>query len=100
MASKDHFPKPGEIDWSKVKEYRVSSNDNAYSFEFDVDGKRQRMTLVVAPDSVQLTVADEQGNPLATATQKHDELSLVDFTTRPALPSWLKKMQMRPKKGT
>ena len=82
---KEKFPKPGIIPWDKIKEVRVTSDGKAYSFEFDLNGRHQRMTVTVAPGQTELTLSNEGGEPVVSAIQRGNEIKILDFSERIAL---------------
>lgn len=82
---KEKLPKPGTIPWDKVKEVRVSSDGKAYSFEFDLNGRNQRMTVTVAPGQTELTLSSTHGEPVVSAIQRGNEIKILDFSERIAL---------------
>jgi len=79
---KEKFPKPSDIPWDKIQEIRVSSDKSAYSFEFDLKGKKQKMTFAIAPDSTAVTLSTDTGNPIVYAKQKGREIRILDFSTK------------------
>jgi hypothetical protein len=92
----EKFPTFNEIPWVKINEIRVSADSGIYSFEFDLHGKKQKMTITISPDSTTYTLSKNDGSPIVHATQKGTELSVVDFTTKPSkLPKWVKKLQKK-----
>ncbi|MFA6213722.1 MAG: hypothetical protein WC717_00395 [Candidatus Micrarchaeia archaeon] len=82
---REKFPKPGTIQWDRIKEVRVSSDGKAYSFEFDLNGRRQRMAVTVAPGQTELTLSSEEGEPMVSAIQRGNEIKILDFSERIAL---------------
>ena len=82
---KEKFPKPGTIPWDKIKEVRVSSDGKAYSFEFDLNGSRQRMSVTVMPGQTELTLSSSQGEPMVSAIQRGNEIKILDFSERAAM---------------
>jgi len=88
---KEKFPKFSEIPWDRVKEIRISSGQSAYSFEFDLHGKKQKMTIRVEPDSTQFTLSSATGTPIVHATQKGREIKIIDFSSAPK-PAKLPKL--------
>ena len=82
---KEKLPKPGSIPWDKIKEVRVSSDGKASSFEFDLNGRHQRMTVTVMPGQTELTLSSEQGEPVVSAIQRGNEIKILDFSERIAL---------------
>lgn len=79
---KEKFPRYSEIPWSKIKEVRVSASGNAYSFEFDLHGKKQRMTITVSPGQTELTLSGAYGEPVVSAIQRGNEIKILDFTEK------------------
>ena len=82
MAGKDKFPRPGTIPWDKVKEFRVSAESGAYSFEFDLQGKKQKMTVSVSPQATSFTLSTDDGSPVVHAIQKGPEIKILDFSSK------------------
>ena len=82
---KEKLPKPGTIPWDKIKEVRVTSDGKAYSFEFDLNGSRQRMSVTVAPGQTELTLSSDKGEPVVSAIQRGNEIKILDFSERIAL---------------
>lgn len=80
---KEKFPKFSDISWGKVREFRVSSDDSAYGFEFDLHGKKQKMAIKVGPDSTQITLFSMDGKPIVHATQKGSDMRILDFSSQP-----------------
>ncbi len=96
MAAK--FPHPKSIQWDKINNIRVSSDKNAYSFEFDLHGKKQKMTISIAPGSTSFTLSTDSGNPIVHATQKGKEIKVLDFTSKLSLkgaPAKLRGVKVR-----
>lgn len=79
------LPLSKEIPWDKISEIRVSSDQSNYSFEFDLRGKKQKMTISVAPGSTSFTLSGDDGSPIVHATQKGQEIKVVDFSAPPTL---------------
>ncbi len=84
---KEKFPKPSDIPWDKIREIRVSSDKSAYSFEFDLQGKKQKMTFAITPNSTAVTLSTDTGNPIVHATQKGKEVRILDFSSKLAFTS-------------
>lgn len=82
---KEKFPRYREIPWDKIKEVRVSSDGKASSFEFDLNGRHQRMTVTIAPGQTELTLSSDQGEPVVSAIQRGNEIKILDFSERIAL---------------
>ena len=82
---KEKFPRYSDIPWDKIKEVRVTSDGKAYSFEFDLNNSRQRMTVTVAPGQTELTLSSGQGEPMVSAIQRGNEIKILDFSERIAL---------------
>ena len=91
----EKFPLAEEIPWDKIKDVRVTSDGENYSFEFEIYGRKQRMTIGIAPDHTTFTLSDDAGKPIVHATQKGSEVSVADFSVKPVLPDWVKKMQKK-----
>ncbi|HIH30396.1 TPA: hypothetical protein HA243_03280 [Candidatus Micrarchaeota archaeon] len=100
MNAPTRFPLSTDIPWDKIKEVRVSKDGQNFSFEFDIVGKKQKMTLAIKPDSTSYTLSKDDGTPLVHAEQRGTEVSFVDFSKTPSkLPGWVKKMQKKGKKN-
>ena len=84
---KEKFPRTDEIPWNSISQVRVSSSDGSYSFEFDMGGRRQKMTISVQPNKTSFTLSKEDGTPIVHATQQKREVRIIDFSSRPALKS-------------
>lgn len=84
---KEKFPKPSDIPWDKIREIRVSSDKSAYSFEFDLKGRKQKMTFAITPNSTAVTLSTDSGNPIVHATQKGREVRIIDFSSKLAFTS-------------
>jgi len=82
---KEKLPKPGTIPWDKIKEVRVTSDGKASSFEFDLNGRHQRMTVTVAPGQTELTLSSDRGEPVVSAIQRGNEIKILDFSEKIAL---------------
>jgi hypothetical protein len=76
------FPHSNEIAWGKIKEVRVSSGEGNYSFEFDLPGKDQKMTISITPGKTSYTLSKEDGSPLLHATQDGKEVRIFDFSAK------------------
>ncbi|MCX8174660.1 MAG: hypothetical protein N3E51_00430 [Candidatus Micrarchaeota archaeon] len=76
------FPSIDEIAWGKIQEIRVSSNKQSFSFEFDLHGRRQKMTITISPDSTSYTLSDDDGTPLLHGIQKGREFRVIDFSPK------------------
>ena len=79
------FPNIDDIAWGKIKEIRVSSDRNSYSFEFDLHGRRQKMTITLGPGSTSYTLSSDDGTPIIHGTQKGREFRVIDFSTKPVV---------------
>ncbi len=79
---KEKFPRHSEIPWDRIKEVRVSSDGKASSFEFDLHGRNQRMTVTVAPGQTELTLSNSKGDPVVSAIQRGNEIKILDFSER------------------
>lgn len=96
---KEKFPNPSEIPWDKIRQIKVTSDKGAYSFEFDINGKKQKMTFSIAPDSTAVTLSTDSGNPIVHAMQKGKEVRILDFSEKLSFagkgkkPSKLSKMK-------
>jgi len=84
---KEKFPKPSDIPWGKIREIRVSSDKSAYSFEFDLQGRKQKMTFSITPNSTAVTLSTDKGNPIIHAAQKGKEIRILDFSSKLSLSS-------------
>ncbi|GEM_PF-890481 len=95
MATKDKFPEVDQIAWGKIKEVRVSSDKGkgSYSFEFDLHGKKQMMTITISPKSTAFTISDNNGNPIVHATQTGSTISLLDFSKKVGLKGPSRKLR-------
>jgi len=94
---KAKFPHPKNIPWDKIKEVRVSSDGSAYSFEFDLQGKKQKMTIAISPGSTSYTLSTDDGNPIINATQKGNEIRVLDFSEKLGLAGAAGKLRkMKP----
>ena len=82
---KEKFPRYSEIPWDKIKEVRVTSDGKAYSFEFDLNNKHQRMSVTVMPGQTELTLSSDKGEPVVSAIQRGNEIKILDFSERIAL---------------
>ncbi|MEM2137742.1 MAG: hypothetical protein QW568_01520 [Candidatus Anstonellaceae archaeon] len=92
----DKFPKFSEIPWDKIDELRVSGNKKNFSFEFDLEGRRQKMTMSVAPNSTTFTLSTMDGSPIVSATQRGKEIKVLDFSAKVSkLPKWVKGLQKK-----
>ncbi len=92
----EKFPKFSEIPWDKIDRVRVSGNKKNFSFEFDIRGKKQKMTMSITPDSTAFTLSNMDGSPIVNATQKGKQISVLDFSTKISrLPKWVKGLQRK-----
>ena len=82
---KEKLPKPGTIPWDRIKEVRVASDGKSYSFEFDLNGRGQRMTVTLAPGQTELTLSSAKGDPVVSAIQRGNEIKILDFSERDAI---------------
>lgn len=82
---KEKFPKPSDIPWDKIREIRVSSDKSTYSFEFDLQGRKQKMTFAITPNSTAVTLSTDKGNPIVHAAQKGKEVRILDFSSKLSL---------------
>lgn len=98
----EKFPLSKEIPWDRIKTVRVSSDQGTFSFEFDLQGKKQKMTISIKPDSTAFTLSTDKGNPIVHAAQKGREVRILDFSSKLSLkgkekgkakPSKLSKMK-------
>ncbi len=78
----EKFPLSSEIPWNRVSQIRVSSDKNSYSFEFDMQGRKQKMTISVKPDSTSFTLSTSGGSPIVHATQSGREIKVLDFSEK------------------
>ena len=81
----EKFPKVADIAWGRIKEIRVSSMKGAYGFEFDLNGKKQKMAIVLSPSSTAYTLSAKDGTPIVHAIQHGKEVKVLDFSARPEL---------------
>ena len=81
----EKFPKVADIAWGRIKEIRVSSTKDAYSFEFDLHGKKQKMTIALSPGSTAYTLSSSDGTPIVHAIQHGKEVKVLDFSAKPEL---------------
>ncbi|MCX8194548.1 MAG: hypothetical protein N3G22_00345 [Candidatus Micrarchaeota archaeon] len=92
----EKFPSPSEIPWDKINEIRITADGENYSFEFELHGKKQRMTIGINEDGqTTFTLSGIDGKPIVFAKQKKDEIKIIDFTTKSPLPFWVKKLQKK-----
>lgn len=82
MSSK--FPHPSDISWDKIKQIKVAQDidENSWSFEFDLHGKRQKMTITIGKDFTSYTLSSDAGTPLLHGVQKGKEFKLYDFSVK------------------
>lgn len=83
--AKEKFPRTDEIPWNSIRQIRVSSDEGSYSFEFDINGKTQKMTISVQPDKTSFTLSKADGSPIVHATQYGKEVRIFDFSSKPSL---------------
>ena len=76
----EKFPLASEIGWSRIKEVRVSSDGGSYSFEFELSGKKQLLTISIAPGQTGFVLSKPDGSPIVHAMQKGREIRVVDFS--------------------
>ncbi len=96
----EKFPGIQDIAWGKIKQVRVSSDGKNYSFEFDLHGRKQKMTMSIANGSTSFTLSGADGTPIVNATQKGREVRVLDFSTKLSLFGVQKKMKgMKPRKN-
>ena len=97
--AKEKFPRTDEIPWNSIRQVRVSSDDGAYSFEFDMNGRNQKMTISIMPDKTSFTLSKEDGTPIVHATQHKKDIRVFDFSTRPSIKGISHKIKrMKPTK--
>ncbi len=82
---KEKFPRYSQIPWDKIKEVRVTSDGKASSFEFDLNGRHQRMIVTVMPGQTELTLSSDRGEPVVSAIQRGNEIKILDFSERIAI---------------
>lgn len=80
--AKEKFPQPDEIAWGNISQVRVSSQDSGYSFEFDLPGKGQKMSISVQPRQTSFTLFKRDGTPIVRATQSGKEVHIFDFSSK------------------
>lgn len=78
----EKFPLSSEIPWGRISQVRVSSDKQSYSFEFDVQGRRQKMTISVKPGTTSFTLSTDAGSPIVHATQSGKEIKVLDFSSK------------------
>jgi hypothetical protein len=78
----EKFPLSSEIPWDEIREVVITSDGGAYSFEFSVDGKKQKMTITIGQGQTDFTLTGENGLPIIRATQKGRELRVLDFANK------------------
>jgi hypothetical protein len=83
----EKFPYSNEIPWNKIKEIRVSTDGGAYSFEFEISGKKQLMTIMISGNETSFTLSKMDGTPIVHATQSGRDIKVVDFSRKLALKS-------------
>ncbi len=94
----EKFPNQDSIPWDKIKEVRVSKDGETFSFEFDIYGRKRKMTIAIGPNTSSYTLSKEDGTPILHADQKGTEISVIDFAASPTkLPGWVKGLQKKPK---
>ncbi len=93
MASK--FPNLRDIAWGKIREVKVTSDseNDSYGFEFELYGRKQRMTISISPGSTSYMISAEDGSPLLYGVQKGQEFRVIDFSSKPTLGG--QRMQLR-----
>jgi hypothetical protein len=91
----EKFPAVDEIPWDKITSMRVSKDGQNFSFEFDLEGRKQKMTLSLTSTGSSLTLSKSDGTPIINSTQKGDTFSIMDFSAKPAIPKWLKTIQKK-----
>ncbi|MCX6769479.1 MAG: hypothetical protein NT051_02240, partial [Candidatus Micrarchaeota archaeon] len=67
------FPLSTEIPWDRIQKVRVSRDGSAYSFEFEIAGKKQLFTVKTTPNQTEFTLSKPDGVPIVHATQKGRE---------------------------
>ena len=96
---KEKFPRTDEIPWNQIEEIRVSSEDKSFSFEFDLNGKHQKMTISVQPKQTDFTLSKDDGTPIVHATQSKGEVKILDFSSKPSIKGISKSIRfLRPVK--
>ena len=91
--AKEKFPRTDEIPWNSIRQVRISSNEGNYSFEFDMDGKNQKMTISVQPDKTSFTLSKGDGTPIVHATQHKKDIRILDFSSKPSIKGISKKIR-------
>lgn len=81
------FPNVNDIAWGKIREVRVSNGPGkgAYSFEFDLNGRKQKMTIAIDGNTTSYTLSTEDGSPLLHGIQNGREFRVIDFSSKPSL---------------
>ena len=96
---KEKFPRTNEIPWNSIRQVRVSSDDGVYSFEFDLNGRNQKISISLLPDHTTITLSKEDGTPIVHATQKKNAVHIFDFSSKPSIKGMSKKIRaMKPVK--
>ncbi|MEM4554304.1 MAG: hypothetical protein QXT25_00445 [Candidatus Anstonellaceae archaeon] len=82
MSSK--FPHPSDIPWDKIQKIKVArdTDKEIYSFEFDLHGRMQKITITIGPDSTSYTLSSADGTPLLHGVQKGKEFKLYNFSSK------------------
>ena len=91
----EKFPSVSEIPWDKIGDIKDSGDKENYSFEFEIGGRRQRLTIGISEGQTSFTLSGLDGKPIVHASQKGDEITVLDFETKPSLPAWVKKLQKK-----
>ena len=96
----EKLPLSTEIPWNEIKEVRVSRDGSLFSFEFELRGKKKKVTIGIGPGETTYAVSRLDGSPIVHATQKGRELSVIDFSSTPSrLPKWVKGLQTKQSKS-
>ncbi|MCX8197721.1 MAG: hypothetical protein N3F07_00800 [Candidatus Micrarchaeota archaeon] len=79
---KPKFPHPDNISWDKIKEVKITSDEENHKLEFNLDERKQKIVISLAPGSISYTLCDKDGSPLLSAIQKGNEVKVLDFSKK------------------
>jgi len=79
LIDKEKIPQLAHIPWGEVQEIRVSRNDSAYSATFNTNNA-QIVTAKTGPGFTDIALTKPDGTLLVQATQKGNEITIVDFS--------------------
>ena len=90
------FPNINDIAWGKIRQVRVSSDPgkNSYSFEFSLNGRKQKMTIAIDSGSTSYTLSTAEGDPIIYGVQRGKEFKVIDFSAKPLKVSTSKIRKM------